>query len=285
MTDVQDGVEELLSVHHNKEHQKIFEWLTPIDYAPQQKDYISIRQPGTCHWFLNSDQYLSWLKSDKGTLFSPGVPGAGKTIMSATVIDDLLYTRYRDDANVGISYLYCDFRRQYEQKAQDLVANLLKQLAQKQATIPECVQAIYDKYNEKPRRPSLDELSEALNAVSSLYSKVFIIVDALDECQTADGCRATFLSKIFRLQAKTNTNIFATSRYIPEVEESFYQSASLEISAKDEDVRAYLDSHVARLPSFVLSLGLQNEMKATIPKLCDGMCVDFLYSFIKSSQI
>ncbi|KAM0265606.1 hypothetical protein ACHAQJ_000038 [Trichoderma viride] len=269
---VQNGVEELLNVHQNEEHQRVFEWLTPIDYTPQQKDYISVRQPGTCHWFLGSREYWSWLQSDKQTLFCPGVPGAGKTIMSATVIDDLLYTRYKDDANVGIAYLYCDFRRQYEQKAQDLVANLLKQLAQKQITIPKCVQVLYEKYNGESRRPSLDELSEALSSVSSLYSKVFIIVDALDECQMTDGCRTNFLSKIFGLQAERNANIFATSRFIPEILEAFNQSACLEISAKDEDVQIYLDSHMIRLPSFVLrNPDLQNEIKATISNLSDGM--------------
>ncbi|KAL6897202.1 ankyrin repeat-containing domain protein [Trichoderma evansii] len=272
LQNVHEDVEELLRVHYDQKHQEILNWLTPIDFAPQQSDYIRIRQPGTCHWFLASDKYLSFIKSDKQTLFCPGAPGAGKTIMSAAVIDDLLYTQYKDDASVGIAYLYCDFRRHYEQKTQDLVESLLKQLVQKQTTIPECVQALYKECRKELRRPSLDEVSEALRTVSSIYSKVFILIDALDECQDTGGCRKNFLSRIFKLQTERNINIFATSRYIQDIVDAFHQSICFDISAKDEDVQAYLDNHMARLPPFVLrSPDLQNEIKAKICQRSNGM--------------
>ncbi|PON28791.1 hypothetical protein TGAM01_v202638 [Trichoderma gamsii] len=272
LKNVFDGVEKLLSVHYDQEHQNILRWLAPIDFAIQQSEYIKIRQRGTCHWFLASDEYLSWLKSDNQTLFCPGVPGAGKTIMSAAVIDDLLYGRYKDDASVGISYLYCDFRRHNEQKTNDLIANLLKQLIQKQRRIPDCVQILYDEYNEIQKRPSLTELLEALHSVSSLYSKVFILVDALDECQETDGCRKSFLSEILKLQRETNVNIFATSRFVQEIADTFDQSVHFEIRAKDEDVQAFLDSRMDRLPNFILTKpDLQNEIKTKISQLSDGM--------------
>ncbi|UKZ67484.1 uncharacterized protein TrAtP1_008645 [Trichoderma atroviride] len=192
--------------------------------------------------------------------------------MSAAVIDDLLYGRYKDDASVGISYLYCDFRRHNEQKTNDLIANLLKQLIQKQRRIPDCVQILYDEYNEIQKRPSLTELLEALHSVSSLYSKVFILVDALDECQETDGCRKIFLSEILKLQRETNVNIFATSRFVQEIADTFDQSVHFEIRAKDEDVQAFLDSRMDRLPNFILTKpDLQNEIKTKISQLSDGM--------------
>ncbi|OTA08249.1 hypothetical protein A9Z42_0091980 [Trichoderma parareesei] len=42
LSDVQKGVDTLLYVQQNKDHQKVLNWLTPIDYAPQQRDYISV---------------------------------------------------------------------------------------------------------------------------------------------------------------------------------------------------------------------------------------------------
>jgi hypothetical protein len=47
-----------------------------------------------------------------------------------------------------------------------------------------------------------------------MYSRVFIIVDALDECQLSEGCRTTFLTEIFNLQAKSRANIFEDYREI-----------------------------------------------------------------------
>ncbi|KAM6479217.1 ankyrin repeat-containing domain protein [Trichoderma sp. SZMC 28011] len=268
---VQEGVEKLVTIQQNKDNQEIIEWLTPIDYAPQQRDYMNIRQPDTLHWFLNSEEYQNWIGSDKYTLFCPGVPGAGKTIMTAAVINDL-FTRYKDDTEIGISYLFCDYRKHNEQKAEDLVANLLKQLTQRRDVIPDCIQELYAECKKNPKRPSLSELSEAMRSVCLLYSKVFIVIDALDECQIADGCRKYFLSTLFKLQEETNTNLFATSRNIPDILEAFEQSNFLEISAKDEDVQKYLAKNMGRLPSFVLrSLELQKEINTVISEIASGM--------------
>ena len=187
---------------------------------------------------------------------------------------DNLYTKFQSDASIGIAYLYCDFRRQHEQKTEGLLTSLLKQLAQKQASTPDGVQALYDQYANQPKRPSVNEISQALRSVSTLYSNVFIIVDALDECQITDGCRTRLLSEIFDLQAREKANIFSTSRVIPEILQTFKQCMSLEIRAKDEDVQTYLAGHMKRLPSFVLSdSDLQDEVKTTISKAVDGMCV------------
>ncbi|KAK1251818.1 hypothetical protein MKX07_007297 [Trichoderma sp. CBMAI-0711] len=93
LSDVQKGVDTLLYVQQNKDHQKVLNWLTPIDYAPQQRDYISVRQPKTGNWFLSSEEFQTWINSDKHTLFCPGGPGVGKTIMAAAVIDRL-HTRF-----------------------------------------------------------------------------------------------------------------------------------------------------------------------------------------------
>ena len=256
-----------------EEDLNILNWLAPIDYATQQSDHISRRQPGTGQWLLNSAEYQEWLKSPGKTLFCPGIPGAGKTILAAIVIDDI-YSRFKCDTSIGIAYLYCDFRRQHEQKIEDLLANLLKQLAQQQISMPDGVQTLYDQYRNQPKRPSLDEILSILHSVSVLYSNVFIIIDALDECQVTDGCRAELLGEMFGLQARARARIFATSRFDPEIEKDFEQSISLEIRASDEDVQTYLAGKIARLPSFVSSNpDLQDKIKTTISKTVDGMYV------------
>ena len=214
-----------------------------------------------------------WLKSPGKTLFCPGIPGAGKTILTAIVIDDI-YSRFKRDTSVGIAYLYCDFRRQHEQKPENLLANVLKQLAQQQASMPDGVQTLYDQYKDRPKRPTLGEILDILHSVSILYQRVYIIVDAVDECQVTNGCRTRLLSGIFEVQARVRANIFSTSRENPEIVEKFKESISLEIRAKDEDVKTYLAGHMERLPPFVLSrLELQNEVKAKISEAANGMYV------------
>jgi hypothetical protein len=110
--------------------------------------------------------------------------------------------------------------------------------------------------------------------VATQYSRVFIIVDALDECQVSDSCQERFLSEIFNLQAKCQASLFATSRFVPDIEEKFKESTRLEIKASNQDVQRYLDGHMSQLSGCVLrSSELQNEIKAEIIKAVDGMYV------------
>jgi hypothetical protein len=112
----------------DQDRQKILDWLTPVDYGPQHSDYLKRRQRGTGQWLLDSAKYQTWLNIGKQALFCPGIPGAGKTILTSIIVDDLI-TRFQNDPTVNIVYIYCNFRRKDEQKIDDLLASLLKQLA------------------------------------------------------------------------------------------------------------------------------------------------------------
>jgi hypothetical protein len=202
-------------------------------------------------------------------LFCPGIPGAGKTILTAATINELT-TRFQNDPDIGIAYLYCNFRRKDEQKAEDLLASLLKQLSQERSSLPDCIKFLYDKYKEKRTRPALDEISRTLQSIANMFSRVIIIVDALDECQVFNGCRTTFLTEIFSLQTKTRANLFTTSRYIPEITESFKDSIIFEIRAHDEDVQQYLDGRISQSGQKLLQT-YRKEIMTEIIKAVDGM--------------
>jgi len=164
------------------------------------------------------------------------------------------------------------FRRQDEQKIDDLLTSLLKQLAEGQLSLPVTVKELYNRHKTKRTRPSLDEISTSLQAVAALYSRVFLIIDALDECQAFHGYRKRFLSEMWSLQNKTGVNLFATSRFIPEITEMFNESMQLEIRASTQDIWRYLDSHMPQLPGCVLcSSDLQEEIKTDIIKAVNGM--------------
>jgi Cdc6-like AAA superfamily ATPase len=222
------------------------------------------------------------LKKSGATLFCPGFPGVGKTILTSVVVNhlrsklqegDVQSDGDRDDSDIGIAYLYCNFRRQYEQKAEDLLASLLKQLSEGRGSIPDSVKTLYDKHKVKQTRPSIEEISKSLQSIITLYSRVFIIVDALDECQAGDS-RRRFLTELFHLEAKSGANLFATSRFIPEIVKVFCKSVVLEIRASKEDIERYLEGQMRLLLSFDdWSLPLRREVKTRISDVVDGMYV------------
>lgn len=260
---------------HNRheENQAIVDWLSPIDYAPQQNDFISRRETGTGQWLLDSHEFNLWLSKSNLTLFCPGIPGAGKTIITSAVIDHL-QNKYLNDTTTGIAYLYCNFKRQNEQKPTDLFLNLLKQLILGQPFMPEAVKDIYHRHKDKRTRPLFEEVSKVLQSVISEFGRSFIIIDALDEYRSEDGGRNSFISEVLAVQNKTNANIFATSRFNSDIEKDLKGSVSLEIRARPDDVLKYLEGHILQLPSFVSrNMLLQDEIMTTIVQAVDGIYV------------
>lgn len=257
----------------NEESSKILNWLSRINHTPQQQDYIKKRQQGTGKWLLESQKFNTWVASDKQILFCPGIPGAGKTILTSIVVEELT-NRFENDKSIGIAYLYCNFRRKHEQNVDDLVSCLLKQLAQRLPSLPDAVKDLHKRHSYKGTSPSLEDILQTLQSVTAIYSKVFIFVDALDECQDTTGYEMKFLSQILNLQARCQLSLFATSRHVPEICKKFDPSTWLEIRASDEDVERYLDGHMSQISRYVSEKpDLQGEIKTAIINAVDGMYV------------
>jgi Cdc6-like AAA superfamily ATPase len=268
---IERSVDHLITKQDEQEHKAILNWLTTVNYANQQNDAIVRRQDGTGLWLLNSNEFKQWVTEGEMTLFCPGIPGAGKTIMTSIIVEHL-QSRFQSDATTGIAYIYCNFRQQKQQKPQDLLSSLLKQFVQKQPSTLESVKDLYERHKDNQSRPSVGEISKTLHSVVAGFSRAFIIIDALDECQVSDRARDEFVRGLFDLQAKTGANLLVTSRFIPEIIEVFKESVILEIHANDGDLHRYLGGNVSELPSFVRkSPPLQLEIETKIVKAADGM--------------
>jgi len=82
------------------------------------------------------------------------------------------------------------------------------------------------------------------------------------------------MEELFSLQAKTDSNVFTTSRPILGIPKEFERQGSsiLEIRASDEDIRRYLDDHINQIPTFVREApGIERKIKFAIIKAADGM--------------
>jgi Cdc6-like AAA superfamily ATPase len=270
---IRDDTTKLVRYQVDHEQKAILDWLTPFDYFSQQHDIIKQREAGTGQWLLDSAEFTNWIGTNRQTLFCPGIPGAGKTILTSIVVDDLC-KRFQGNTSIGIAYIYCNFKRQIEQTLENLLASLLKQIAQGRPSLPESIKLLHDQFKPRNIRPSVNDLSKALQSMAAEYSRVFILIDALDECQVNSGCRDNILLQISNLQMKCGVNFFTTSRIIPDITERFKGDLILEIRASNQDVQRYLKGHINELPRFVQrNPDLQQEISSEIVKAIDGMYV------------
>ncbi|KZL79970.1 ankyrin repeat protein [Colletotrichum incanum] len=249
----------------------IIEWLNPIDVTAQLSDNLERREAGTGQWLLNSTEFQAWLQTDRQQLFCPGLPGAGETILTSIVIEHL-YHRFHNNSAVGIAYIFCNFRRKDEQKLSYLLLGLLRQLCQDRSSLPEEVRQLYNNHKKAGTRDLREETIRILRTVISLYTKTYILVDALDECQNDDdSCRDRFITEISRLSSFCNVNVFATSRDVPDVTNQFNNGAKLKIRASDEDVKRYLDNQMLKLPaSSLIGKRSAKAVKSALAKLSTG---------------
>ncbi|KZL84696.1 ankyrin repeat protein [Colletotrichum incanum] len=267
-----DDVRHLGTLAQSAADQEILDWLTPIDYGSQQSDTLRRRQKGTCEWFLASEEYRLWLETPGQTLFCPGMPRAGKTVLTSAVVDNLT-TRYSADLSIGVAYVYFNFRQQSTQQLEDMLSSLLKQLAWAQCILPKSIRDLHTNHNRSRTRPSETEISQALSEVSKSFSRVFFVVDAVDECQ-ADGCRPKFLSTLFNLirSHSVRANVFATSRFMSDIERKFEGSIRREIKAVDQDVCRYIQQYLPEIFTRITPLpGLEVEITNGIVSAVSGM--------------
>jgi hypothetical protein len=141
-------------------------------------------------------------------------------MMASIVVDHLIKTFRHGDASLGhktgVACLYCSYGRRNEESLDNLLASLLAQLVLDQVTIPQTIRELHD--NSRRTRPSSDKISKKLCSIINTYSRVFIVIDALDECRD-DSIRRALLSEIFKMQGLYDTRLMATfwPRIKPEV--------------------------------------------------------------------
>ncbi|KAH7061025.1 ankyrin repeat domain-containing protein [Paraphoma chrysanthemicola] len=254
------------------QHSKLMAWISPIDFPAQQSDFIGRRQHGTGQWFLDATEVAQWLPQPRGTLFCPGIPGAGKTMIAAIAVDHLLKTT--QSSSVGVAYVYCNYNAQEEQDTTNLLAAILKQLVQARLSLMEPVEQLHKQHAMRRTRPSVDEIFAVLQSVLAKFSAVYVIVDALDECRDGDGTRRLFLAKLRDLQAKTDLRLMITSRFIPGVVDEFKTALRLDVQASDEDVKRFVAGQIYRLPKRIQrDTALQEIMQEKIVEAVGGMFI------------
>lgn len=186
---------------------------------------------------------------------------------------DHLYRKFEGVSSIGIACLFCEYHRHNEQTLEHLLLSLLKQLSQQQTPLPDCVTKLYELHQRRTTRPSIDDIAKILQSATATLSRVFFIVDALDECQMTEGCQMDLISVLFTFKDVVKANIFATSRHIDRIQNEFRGCISLEVEAKAEDIRMYLRGQKRRFTQGLVNDELQARIESKVIKASESMYV------------
>jgi Cdc6-like AAA superfamily ATPase len=270
---IQASIETIKQDRDRAQLQKLKAWLSSTDFVSQQSDIFRRRHEGTGQWFLDTPEFAEWLHPSQAgrTLLCTGIPGAGKTMIAAVVIDHLV-TKVQS-STIGVAWLYCNYKSRSEQTGIDLLAALLNHLVQdEKAGIVEIVRSLHDQCAAEKSRPSLEDLKKALKEVLTHFSIVYIVIDAIDECSSENGTRRQLLDHLRELQRCTDIRLMVTSRTIPEIVDEFQDATTVEVRAHDEDVTRFVAGQMDRLPRCIQrDADLQRLVREKITGAIDGM--------------
>jgi hypothetical protein len=251
---------------------QFLDWISATDYPSQHSDILKRKQVGTGQWFIDATEFADWLSKVKGTLFCPGIPGAGKTMIATIAIEHLLQSAQNNLC--GVAYIYCNYKSREQQDTSSMLAALLKQLVQGRPPVMDLIENLQQKHGNNGTNPSLDEVCTALGDIIAHYRTTYIVIDALDECRTDDGTQRQLLSTLRNLQRGGDVRIMATSRPLPEIVDQFEGATTLEVRASPQDVKRFVAGQMDRLPRFVQrNSALQELIQDKIVEAADGMYV------------
>ncbi|KAK6334444.1 hypothetical protein TWF730_003659 [Orbilia blumenaviensis] len=170
------------------QNEKIKKWLSPPDPETNLMQALEAHYEGTGSWFLHGKQFETWKSGDNCKLWIRGIPGTGKTILSAKIIHSLFLEQKSDDQTYTL-YFFFDTRDSEKQTLKSLLQSLIFQLYRVCDKSKVFLNAVFsEKYESRARLPSVEDLVKIfLNMMRSARQNIKIILDALDESSTQDA--------------------------------------------------------------------------------------------------
>lgn len=128
--------------------------------------------------------------------------------------------------------------------------------------VPNDIVEVYTRHTKVKTRPLLGDYLRLLRLILDDFSRVYIIIDGLDECSEANSTRSTFLAGVNAVRRQTCT--FITSRYLPSIETELHGVPRLQLEADDEDIERYLIERLGKWDFLKRHLQKDPSLRETI---------------------
>ncbi|KAL2273080.1 hypothetical protein FJTKL_05600 [Diaporthe vaccinii] len=218
-----------------KEIMKFFLKVNPEDHL---QDCRKRRQPSTGKWLIEKDQtFRNWISSPGSQIWLSGIPGAGKTILCGTVVDEILQEQTDSTA---VAFFFCDYKYPESQNPVNLLSALAVQLATQADAAFQVLEAYHEElhpHNRINKPPETKRMIEVVQTIVNHYDRVYLAVDGLDEC----GSNVVeVIQSLKQLTQGSQVNMALFSRDEHDIIEELCDSHQIEIAAHTEDLELYV---------------------------------------------
>ncbi|PFH45659.1 hypothetical protein AMATHDRAFT_51540 [Amanita thiersii Skay4041] len=183
--------------------EKFYDWLKAPDPSSSLTEADNKHTSGTGTWFLEDPRYSSW-KDNNMLLCILGKAGCGKSVLCSSIIyhmQDICKLKN----SCAVVYFFDGRHGDQQGKFQDkMICAFIKQLLDQQALMPGI---LLDDFKRGYKAP-VKTLEAAFEHMVTCFNHVYIVIDALDECQE----QIKLLNWISKVKDNTKVHLLVTSR-------------------------------------------------------------------------
>ena len=257
------------------ENQMTLQWLAAPDPSTNYNRALKDRNPKTGSWFIQSSAYADWIATPGSFVWLHGIPGCGKTILSSTIILNVL-EECQTKSTSAVLYFYFDFNDAEKQRHESLIRSLICQLSKHCSS--SALQSLYSSCQNGGRQPTFAALLETLRQMMTSIGDIYIVIDALDECTEREEL-LTDLESVASWE-DVNLHMLTTSRRETDIEEVLISLSdgrnqiNLQSALVNADIRTYTHDRLQtdrRLRRWLKHPEVQLEIENTLMEKAAGM--------------
>ncbi|KAK0613441.1 hypothetical protein B0T14DRAFT_279286 [Immersiella caudata] len=248
----------------------MLEWLQHDDPSPIHNMSIGLVEEGTCDWVTETPEWSEWVNLDSQCLWIHGIPGSGKTVLAAHLIEELrqVCDQPRKDHWVSVYYYYHHLRNKDESLS--FLSWIVSQLCRTAGKVPNHLRRIY----QRGGQPKQVEILSCLEQSLVWFDQVFVTIDALDESRPTTPLLALLRTLATDIRFR-KVRLLATSRKYADIQQTMVGIAlplSMAHPSVERDLAVSVRRMIESAPRFGgWPLNFREEVISKLSKESEGM--------------
>ncbi|KAH8422526.1 uncharacterized protein LDX57_000280 [Aspergillus melleus] len=250
------------------------DWLPSANHYQRRIDLLAKRHGRTGEWFLHTPEFHKWVNDEGQTLWCHGIAGSGKSVIASLIADRLI--QYKQDSATYVAFIFAGTDTDHRNTAEDVLTSLLKQFLIETELSTYCshLENMYTAHRLRKTRPSWEEYLDVFRLSMDKASKVFIVIDGLDQLGIDNESMTRLLNT---LEGWPHLNLLITARSKTPFTDSKRPRAYVNISASSQDMKSYLEYRTTMVPGFQNLLARDASLQsALVDIIVEKSCGMFL---------
>lgn len=229
------------------EEQRVLDYFVKISPQPYLELSIKLRHAMTGLWLTDSPEFTHWLETPDSRLWLTGIPGAGKTVLAGSVIQEALERSHRE-SSVSVAFFFCDYKNIDTWEPVNILGAIATQLARQKEEAFLILKDYYEALHPTTglaRSPDPDDLRAKITEMSALFDQTMVILDGLDECGDNTDSVIDVLRELGDYTERLSLAVF--SRDHQEIRQGLGEDyETIPIEAQTGDIKLYVASEIER---------------------------------------